>query len=70
MVAPAGTPADRISKVSQAIAETIRLPDVQKRLADMLAEPMGLNPADSLAFMRQDAERWKRVIANSQIQVD
>lgn len=70
VVAPAGTPADRISKVSQAIAETIRLPDVQKRLADMLAEPMGLNPADSLAFMRQDAERWKRVIANSQIQVD
>jgi tripartite-type tricarboxylate transporter receptor subunit TctC len=70
VMAPPGTPTEIAAKVSAAISEAIRLPDVQKRLADMLAEPMGLGPADTAAHLRQDAERWKRVIAGGRIRVE
>ncbi len=70
VAAPPGTPADIVTRLSSAISDAIRLPDVQRRLTDMLAEPMGLSPAESAAFIRQDAERWKRVISGSQIRVE
>jgi hypothetical protein len=31
---------------------------------------MGLGPADTAAHLRQDAERWKRVIAGGRIRVE
>ncbi len=70
VVAPPGTPADIVAKLSNAISDAIRLPDVQRRLTDMMAEPMGLSPAEAATFMRQDAERWRRVIGGSQIRVE
>ena len=70
VVAPPGTPGEIVTRLSSAITDAIRLPDVQRRLTDMLAEPMGLSPAESATFMRQDAERWKRVIGGSQIRVE
>ena len=46
------------------------MPDVQKRLADLSAEPMGLSPADTAAFMRQEVERWAGVIRTANVKAE
>jgi len=70
IVAPPKTPAPIAEKLSAAVAEAIRQPDVAKRLAAMSAEPVGGTPAEMAAFMRRDGERWKGVIESAQVKVD
>ena len=70
IVAPPKTPAPIAEKLSAAVAEAIRQPDVAKRLAALSAEPVGDTPAGMAAFMRRDGERWKSVIEAAQVKVD
>ena len=58
------------TRLSAAIAEAIKLPDVAKRLADLSAEPVGSNPAQMAAFMKEDAERWRNVIRTAGVKLD
>jgi len=60
--APPRTPAPIAEKLSTAIGEILRLPDVAKRLADLSAEPIASTPAGMAAIMKEDAERWRAVI--------
>ena len=62
VVAPPRTPAPITEKLSAAIAEALKLPDVQKRLSELSAETLGYSPAQMAAFMKRDAERWREVI--------
>jgi tripartite-type tricarboxylate transporter receptor subunit TctC len=62
MVAPPGTPVEIISKLSSAISEAIHEPDVAKRFADMSANLVGDSPAEMTVFLRQERERWGKVI--------
>jgi tripartite-type tricarboxylate transporter receptor subunit TctC len=60
--APPKTPAAIADRLSRAIAEAIREPQVEKRLADLSAEPIGGTPAAMAALMKEDTERWRQVI--------
>jgi tripartite-type tricarboxylate transporter receptor subunit TctC len=62
IVAPPGTPSAIASRLSGAISEILRLPDVRERLGRLSAEPMGLGPAEMREFMKRDAERWREAI--------
>ena len=70
IVAPPKTPMPIAEKISAAVAETLKLPDVQKRLADLSAEAIGSTPAQMAAFMKEDAERWRRVIRSAGVKAD
>jgi tripartite-type tricarboxylate transporter receptor subunit TctC len=60
--APPKTPAAIAEKLSQAIGEVLRQPEVTKRLADLSAEPIASTPAGMAVLMKEDAERWRGVI--------
>ena len=60
--APPKTPAPIAEKLSTAIGEILRLPDVAKRLADLSAEPIASTPAGMAVLMKEEAERWRAVI--------
>ena len=60
--APPKTSAAISDKLSRAIAEALKEPQVEKRLADLSAEPIGSTPAAMAALMREDTERWRQVI--------
>lgn len=62
IVAPPKTPPDIAAKISQAVAETLRLPDVAKRLRDLSITPVGYSPAETAAFLKDETERWRKVI--------
>jgi tripartite-type tricarboxylate transporter receptor subunit TctC len=69
-VAPPRTPAPVASKLSAGIAEVIRQPEVAKRLAERNFEPMGSTPEQMAAFLRQETERWDKVIRTIGIKAD
>src|SRR5712691_6588647 len=62
MSAPPKTPAAIAQKLSAAIAEILKQPDVARRLEALSAEPIGSTPARMAAIMKEDAERWRGVI--------
>jgi tripartite-type tricarboxylate transporter receptor subunit TctC len=70
IVAPAKTPADIASKLSTAIAETLRLPDVAKRLADFAAIPVGASPDETAAFIKVESDRWRELIDTTGLKID
>ena len=70
VVGPPKTPSAIAEKVGFSIHQILKLPDVQKRLADLSAEPMGLGPAEAAAFMKQETERWGAVIRSAGVKLD
>jgi tripartite-type tricarboxylate transporter receptor subunit TctC len=62
-VAPPKTDAGIVAKLSAAIADVLRLPDVSKRLRDMAAVPIGSSPAEAATRIAQERERWGKIIA-------
>jgi tripartite-type tricarboxylate transporter receptor subunit TctC len=70
VVAPPKTPPAITERFSAAIAEAARLPDVQKRMAELSADVIANTPAQMGAFMREDAERWRKVIVSAGVKPD
>ena len=52
------------------VRAALRLPEVQKRLADMLADTIGNSPAEAAAFIREEKRRWGEVIRAANIKPD
>jgi tripartite-type tricarboxylate transporter receptor subunit TctC len=63
--APPKTPAAIAEKLSAAIAEVLKQPEVAKRLDALSAEPIGSTPAGMAALIKEDTERWRNVIRAS-----
>ena len=70
IVAPPKTSSAIAEKVAVGVQEALKLPEVRKRLADLSAEPLGYRPAQTAAFMRQEAERWGAVIRTAHVKVE
>jgi len=60
--APPKTPAAIVEKLSAAIAEILKEPEVGKRLEALSADPIASTPAQMAVIMKEDAERWRKVI--------
>jgi tripartite-type tricarboxylate transporter receptor subunit TctC len=70
IVAPPKTPAPIAQKISSAVMEALKFADVQKRLSDLSAEPMGLTPAETAAYMKRETERWAAVIRSAGVRLE
>jgi tripartite-type tricarboxylate transporter receptor subunit TctC len=70
VVAPPSTPAAIAEKLSAALDEAVRSPDVRKRFATLSAHPVGGTPARMATFMRLEEARWKRVIDSAQVRAE
>jgi tripartite-type tricarboxylate transporter receptor subunit TctC len=61
--APPKTPPEIVKKISAAVAEGIRKPDVQQRMKTMgNIEAVGSTPEQMAAFIREERARWGAVI--------
>jgi tripartite-type tricarboxylate transporter receptor subunit TctC len=70
MVAPPKTPHEIASKISAVIADTLKLSDVAKVIADLSADPVGSTPAEMAVFVKQEGERWGGVIRSAGAKAD
>jgi tripartite-type tricarboxylate transporter receptor subunit TctC len=65
VVAPAGTPAAIVEKISKDFAEAVSQPKIVKQLEEFGATSVTDSPAEFAAFIRADREKWKKVAAAS-----
>jgi len=70
IVGPPRTPPAIADKVAAGVAESLRNPDVLRRLGDLSADPLGMSPAETAAFMRQETERWGTVVRSAGVKVE
>jgi tripartite-type tricarboxylate transporter receptor subunit TctC len=70
VVAPPKTSAEIAAKLSAAIGETLRLPDVAARLRENSVRAVGSAPDETAAFFKQESERWRQVIVANNIKPD
>jgi tripartite-type tricarboxylate transporter receptor subunit TctC len=62
VVAPPKTPPEIVKKINADINEALKQPDIIARLEAMAAEPVGGSPETTAAYMREEVERWRKVI--------
>jgi tripartite-type tricarboxylate transporter receptor subunit TctC len=70
IVGPPKTPGAIAEKVAAGVAEALRNPEVLRRLSDLSADPLGMSPAETAAFMKQETERWGAVIRSAGVKLE
>ena len=70
LLAPAGTPADIISKLHAEAAKALKLPDVVERLARDGAEPVGNTPQETASYIKAEIDKWGPVVKASGARAD
>ena len=68
LLAPAGTPPERVRQLQQAVDKVVAMPDVRKRIQELGAEPGGEGSAAFAAQIKADTDKWSRVIRTAGIQ--
>jgi tripartite-type tricarboxylate transporter receptor subunit TctC len=67
VVAPPKTPPEIAAKLSQAFAEILREPEIQKKWREMSLTPVGGTPDEVGAFLKAETVRWREVIVSGGI---
>jgi tripartite-type tricarboxylate transporter receptor subunit TctC len=70
MLAPAGTPAAVVTKLNAAMRGILSTPAFQKKMEEQGAEIDDGTPQEMVTYMDQEAERWKKALANVKINLN
>lgn len=70
MLVPAGTPPAIVKRLYTETARIMRLPDVSQRVLDMGADVLVTTPQQFTAQIKEEVEKWKRVITTAGIKVE
>lgn len=70
LLAPVGTPPAVLNKLQAAVAEAVRSPEVAKQLRDLGAEPVANAPDVFARDIRDDVEKWRKVVQTTGVKLD
>jgi len=70
LLAPAGTPADVVSRIQQEVAKALATPAVKEKLLAQGAIPGGNSPAEFAKFIDAEHAKWAKVVKASGAKVD
>ncbi|MEH3087940.1 MAG: tripartite tricarboxylate transporter substrate binding protein [Xylophilus ampelinus] len=70
LLLPAKTPKDVADKLQQAVVEVLKEDEVQQRLKDLGAQPVGSTPAEFAAFLKKEDAKWGAVVKQGNIKAD
>jgi len=68
LVAPAGTPPQRIKELNSAVREVLEHPEVRERLAGMGAEAAATTPEQFGELIQEESRKWGKIIQERGIQ--
>ena len=68
--APAGVPPEIVKRLNTEIVKIINMPDVQKKMIELGAEPVGDTPEQFGAFVKAEGVKWGDVVKKSGAKVD
>ena len=70
LLAPAGTPPDRVARLHDAFATAIRRPDIAGRLGALGFEALGGRPEALADTIRAESARWGEVIRAANVRIE
>jgi len=70
VVAPPRTPPQIVSKLNADMNEALRAPEMAAHLAEWSAEAIGGTPQQTAAYMREEVERWNKVIKAAGVKLE
>jgi tripartite-type tricarboxylate transporter receptor subunit TctC len=70
IVAPPKTPQAIVGKINADTNEALKSPEILERLPNFSAEPVGGTPQATAAYMREEIERWHKVIKAAGVKLD
>ena len=70
VLAPAGTPAEIITRLNAAILKVLGSASVKERFAGLALEPAPSSPDQFSAYIKEDFARWNKVVKDANIKVD
>jgi len=70
LFAPAATPGNIVNRINAQVVKLLGEPELSQRLAGQGAEPSPSTPEGLARYMREDHERWKKVIRAANIRVE
>jgi tripartite-type tricarboxylate transporter receptor subunit TctC len=70
IVGPPKTSSQIAERVAAGVAEALRNPEILRRLSELSADPLGMTPVETAAFMKVETERWGAVIRAAGIKLE
>jgi tripartite-type tricarboxylate transporter receptor subunit TctC len=70
VAAPPGTPKEIVKKISDAIGQAFRSPDLRARILALEAEPLGSTPEQMRDIIKASTEQWGPVVQAAKIAVE
>ena len=70
VLAPAATPKEVVGKLNAEIVRILKLPDIQKRFAEIGAQPVGNTPAQMAATIKSDTEKYAVLVKKAGVKID
>jgi len=70
LYAPKGTPAAILDKVNKDVVAVLKMPDIQKRITEAGADPVGSSRPDFEKFWHAEMDKYARIIKESGAKVD
>ena len=62
LMVPARTPVDIVSRLNSEVMKALASADVKAKLAAQGASPLGSTPAEYANYLRDELQRWDRVV--------
>jgi tripartite-type tricarboxylate transporter receptor subunit TctC len=69
-VAPAKTPREIVAKLNEATVKALRAPEVSERMNQIGFDVVASSPEEFGKFMRDELNRWTRVVQKGGIKPD
>ena len=69
-LAPARTPQDAVNRLSTAMAQVLKTPDVRDKLVELGFDPIGGGPSEFGTLIAKETEKWAAVIKAAGVKLD
>lgn len=70
LLAPAGTPAPVIERISSEVTRIVARPDFRKKLEDIGANPVGNSPSQMARQIKEDTERFAKLVRDAKVTIE
>jgi tripartite-type tricarboxylate transporter receptor subunit TctC len=70
VLAPVRTPKEVLAKLSTEMVKIIHSPEFQQRMADIGAEPIGNTPEQMTRQIKDDTQRYARLVKDAKVSID
>jgi tripartite-type tricarboxylate transporter receptor subunit TctC len=70
ILAPAATPKDIVVRLNTEIVKIINSPDFKKKMAEIGAEPIGNSPEQMAAQIKDDTDRYAKLVKDAKVTIE